>query len=399
MLVIVGFLMVTSGGMANAFLPIQAEQLDPTGILIGFVVSSYHLVRLFFELPSGMVSDIIGRKKLVLLGLLTGAFGAVVCASAVSVYVLIAGRALWGFGAALFFLNNTTLIMNMFEPSRRGKALGVFQSLEIVGNVVGQPVGAFVGEFLGYSVSYYISAAMIILGVVPVVLSKDFAKRATISQSDPGDRHKVDLSRIIANPYILILCGTVFIRMMLNRGITGAVFELYSVEYLTLSLGVVGVALMIRSAGFSLTTIGSGMLADRFGTKLTVVLGTILEATSMVMYTFSRSFETLIPVVILDGLGSGMLSVSLMIILSHQVESSQTGSAVGLYRTFQDAGAVVGPVIMMALYSNINFYTSFYFAALILLLNIPFLLRLPKRDAKAPSQATSSVQATNRNGP
>ena len=287
----------------------------------------------------------------------------------------------------------------MFEPSRRGKALGVFQSLEIVGNVVGQPVGAFVGEFLGYSVSYYISAAMIILGVVPVVLSKDFAKRATISQSDPGDKHKVDLSRIIANPYILILCGTVFIRMMLNRGITGAVFELYSVEYLTLSLGVVGVALMIRSAGFSLTTIGSGMLADRFGTKLTVVMGTILEATSMVMYTFSRSFETLIPVVILDGLGSGMLSVSLMIILSHQVESSQTGSAVGLYRTFQDAGAVVGPVIMMALYSNINFYTSFYFAALILLLNIPFLLRLPKRDAKAPSQATSSVQATNRNGP
>jgi DHA1 family multidrug resistance protein-like MFS transporter len=382
-LIVVGFLMVTSGGMANAFLPIQAEQLDPSGLLVGLVVSSYHSVRLFFELPSGVVSDRIGRKKLILLGILMSAGGALVCSSATSVYTLILGRALWGVGAAFFFLNNTALIMNMFEPSSRGKALGTFQSLEMVGSVVGQPFGAFIAQFLGYSASYHISAAMVGFGVIPILVSKDFSRRASASLTSSENGRKVDLSKMVRNPYLLILCVTVFIRMMINRGITGTILELYLVDYLAISLGIVGVALMIRSAGFSLTTLGSGILADKFGSRLTVVVGTVLEAMSMILYTFSKSLETVIPVVILDGLGSGMLSVSLMVILSHQVSTSQTGSAVGLYRTFQDAGAVIGPIALMAIYGAFDIYASFHFVALILLANIPFLLRLPKGEAQS----------------
>jgi predicted MFS family arabinose efflux permease len=223
---------------------------------------------------------------------------------------------------------------------------------------------------------------MVGFGVIPILVSRDFSRRASASLISSENGRKVILSKMVRNPYLLILCGTVFIRMMINRGITGTIFELYLVDYLAISLGIVGVALMIRSAGFSLTTLGSGVLADKFGSKLTVIVGTILEATSMNLYTFSKSLETVIPVVILDGLGSGMLSVSLLIILSRQVNPSQTGSAVGLYRTFQDAGAVIGPIALMAIYGAFDIHASFYFVALILLANIPFLLRLPKGEAE-----------------
>ncbi len=380
-LIIVGFLLVMSGGMANAFIPIQARQLDPSGLLIGVVVSSYHLVRLFFELPSGVISDIVGRKRLILLGIAMAVGGAVSCSFATSVYFLIVGRALWGFGAALFFLNNTVVIMNMFEPERRGKALGIFQSLEIVGNVLGQPFGAFIAELLGFSASYYISAAIVGAGVIPMLISKDFSKRASIL-IDKSERRKIDISKIVKNPYLIITCLAVFIRMMINRGIIGTVFQIYLVDYLAVSLGLVGVALMIRSAGFSLTTIGAGFLVDRFGGKLVVILGTVLGATAMLMYTIFKSFGLMVPVMILDGFASGMISVSLLVVLSNQVDPTQTGSAVGLYRTFQDAGAVTGPIIMMVVYDAFNAYSSFYVAALILVSSIPLLLCLPERKVK-----------------
>jgi DHA1 family multidrug resistance protein-like MFS transporter len=381
-LIIVGFLLVMSGGMANAFIPIQAKQLDPSGLLIGLVVSSYHLVRLFFELPSGVISDIVGRKRLILLGIAMAVGGAIFCSFATSIYFLIVGRALWGFGAALFFLNNTVVIMNMFEPERRGKALGIFQSLEIVGNVFGQPFGAFIAEFLGFSASYYISAAIVGGGVIPMLISGDFSKRASISV-EKSNHHKIDISRIVKNPYLLITCLAVFIRMMINRGIIGTVFQIYLVDYLAVSLGLVGVALMIRSAGFSLTTIGAGFLVDRFGGRLVVILGTAIGATSMFMYTLVKSLGFMVPVMILDGFASGMISVSILVVLSNQVDSTQTGSAVGLYRTFQDAGAVAGPIIMMVFYDTFNAYSSFYVAALVLVLTIPFLLCLPKRKVEA----------------
>ena len=368
--------------MANAFIPIQARQLDPSGLLIGVVVSSYHLVRLFFELPSGVISDLVGRKRLILLGIAMAVGGAVFCSFATSVYFLIVGRALWGFGAALFFLNNTVVIMNMFEPERRGKALGIFQSLEIVGNVLGQPFGAFIAEFLGFSASYYISAAIVGAGVIPMLISKDFSKRASIL-IEKAERRKIDISKIARNPYLIITCLVVFIRMMINRGIIGTVFQIYLVDYLAVNLGLVGVALMIRSAGFSLTTIGAGFLVDRFGGRLVVILGTVLGATAMLMYTLFKSFELMVPVMILDGFASGMISVSILVVLSNQVDPTQTGSAVGLYRTFQDAGAVIGPIIMMAVYDAFNAYSSFYVAALILVSSIPLLLCLPRRKMKA----------------
>jgi MFS family permease len=369
--------MVMSGGMANAFLPIQAKTLDPSGILVGFVVSSYHSIRIFFEIPSGIVSDILGRRKLIILGLAIGAGGAVVCAHATSTYMLIFGRAIWGFGAALFFLNNTASIMNMFEPSMRGKALGIFQSLEIVGNVFGQPVGAFIAERLGFSAAYYVSAIMIGMGLIPMFVSKDFLRQAIISSDNKVSVERREFSKMFKNHYLLILCITVFIRMLINRGITGTIFEIYLVEYLVVSLSMVGIALMIRSACFSITTFGSGVLVDHFGSKPVIISGTILEASAMILYTFVRSFNTIIPIIVLDGLGSGMLSVSLMVTLSNQVDPKQTGEAVGFYRTFQDAGAVSGPVIVMAISDAWNIYSGFYFAALALVSNIPLLMRLP----------------------
>lgn len=83
--------------LVSAFLPIFAHDLDPSGIMVGLVSSVWFLSRMFLEIPSGMLSDRIGRRLLLISGLALSTLGASICALANNIYVLIASRSLWGF--------------------------------------------------------------------------------------------------------------------------------------------------------------------------------------------------------------------------------------------------------------------------------------------------------------
>jgi len=97
------FLLVLGYSMLRSFLPIFARELDPSGVLVGFSISSYFFARTFIELPSGFISDRTGGRKTILLGLSLSIVGSLVCAFSTSIYILISGLTLWGLGTALFF--------------------------------------------------------------------------------------------------------------------------------------------------------------------------------------------------------------------------------------------------------------------------------------------------------
>ena len=101
--------------LSSSFLPLLANNLDPSGILVGLVVSAWFISRIFMEVPAGIISDRVGRRKLFLIGVGLSVLGSFLCAQARTIYILILGRSVWGFGAALFFMNSTALIIDLFE--------------------------------------------------------------------------------------------------------------------------------------------------------------------------------------------------------------------------------------------------------------------------------------------
>ncbi len=70
-----------------------------TSFLAGVAVGGYALTQAVLQVPFGLLSDKIGRKKTLLIGLLIFAFGSVVCAFADNIYILLLGRFLQGAGA------------------------------------------------------------------------------------------------------------------------------------------------------------------------------------------------------------------------------------------------------------------------------------------------------------
>jgi MFS family permease len=68
-LVFVGFAIMMGMSLPSSFLPILANSLDSSGVLVGLVVSAWFLSRIFLEIPSGIISDRIGRRRLRIYGM------------------------------------------------------------------------------------------------------------------------------------------------------------------------------------------------------------------------------------------------------------------------------------------------------------------------------------------
>ena len=118
-LLFIGFSIMTGMSLSSSFLPLLANDLDPSGVLVGMVISSWFLSRIFMELPAGIISDRIGRRRLLVVGLGLSLVGPLLCSQATNIYVLILARGLWGMGTALYFMSNMALLMDLLPQSTR----------------------------------------------------------------------------------------------------------------------------------------------------------------------------------------------------------------------------------------------------------------------------------------
>jgi MFS family permease len=379
-LLFIGFAIFLGMRLSGAFLPILAKELDPSGTLVGYVVSAWFLARVFIEIPSGVISDRIGRRRLFMVGIGLAAIGSLMCALASSIYVLIAGRALWGFGAALFFSNNTAMLIDLFDSEQRGRAVGTFQGIEFIGSLIGAPIGAVLAEVTGYFFVFYITFGLISVGCVLAFLSKELraAGKATgiTAASTPS---LGDSLKSLMQWGLLVVCVISFTRMFVMNGVMSTVFPLYLHEALGFDVSTIGLVTAARTGGFTAATILSGYLSDRIGRKKTILLGLGIEALCIYSYSFVGALGIILPLGFVDGLGAGLVSVTLTVLLSYIVRSEFRGISIGLFRTFMDVGGIAGPIVFMALMEGINTQAAFAGGA-VLLFVMAFLLITVKQE-------------------
>jgi len=366
-------------GLSGAFLPILSWELDPTGLLVGFVTSAWFLARIFTELPSGLLSDMLGRRRLALFGLTVSLVGTLMCASSHFIHQLILGRALWGLGAAFFFTNNTALIFDMFEPSVRGKALGTLQAIEFLGSLVGTPLGAVSATFFGYYSVFYVASLMTLLSFFVAFLSKGL-KQATSSQRERHTSISIcEALKGLRSWALLVACLAIMTRMLVTHGVMLTVFQLYLNQVLSYDVALIGLIMGVRTAGFCAATFLSGRLTDRLGLRPVITVGLLVEGICLCLYTMTNSLTYVIVVGLLEGFGGGAIWLTLSILLSRAVPPRMRGSAVGLFRTFMALGGILGPVIFMFVYDSIGRSVPFLAGAALLMTNLPLVVSVRKR--------------------
>jgi DHA1 family multidrug resistance protein-like MFS transporter len=376
------FAIMMSMSLPSSFLPIMAQGLDPSGVLVGLVISAWFLTRIFLNIPAGILSDRLGRWRLLVFGIAFSALGPILCAIAPNIYTLILGRALWGAGTAFYFMNNYALLMDILPANLRGRALGFFQGLEFVGSFIGAPAGAFLAVTLSYSQVFYFSLALTAVSLLVALLSGGVAKKVAAGSTSS----KPSLSEIIKGLKhwgILVVCLCSFLRYFINQGVFQTIFQLYLNKGLLYSIESIGIVLSARIAGQVLSIVVAGILSDRFGRKPVLIAGYIISASAFFLFTIMRDLGAILLIAMLQGVGEGFGFTTLIALLTDLSPPNIRGGAVGVYRTFNDIGGFAGPVIFMLLYAGVRSTSVFYFCTILNALCIALILSLKLKQGES----------------
>lgn len=142
--------------VATAGPAIQADLRIPAS-LYAWLTTSYMVASTMMVPVWGKLSDLLGRRAVLAVGILVFLAGSFLCGVARSTLALILFRAVQGLGSAALFTAALAVVADLFEPRERGKYQGLFGAVFGVSSVVGPLVGGFITDHLGWHWVFFIN--------------------------------------------------------------------------------------------------------------------------------------------------------------------------------------------------------------------------------------------------
>jgi len=375
LLCVVAFLSMFSIMIINPVLPIFSRLIGASGVWIGYTVSGYWISRVVLEIPSGYISSRFGYYKPMAFGLLVTALGSILLVFVNSPVQLVLIRALQGFGAPFFFAISMTFIVNLFDIEKRGKAMGVFQGIEFIGQIIGAGVSGKIIETFGWRGGFTLAFALtflaLLLFIVPPHIRKEVVQGPT-----KGALSISEVVGVLRNQTLIIIALSTLAEFIMSTGLIMTIVPLYANESLGFSLGDVGYMMGARSVGFVIAMFTMGSISDRLGRKPVLLFGLVATSILVVVMSYFTSFKSIAAVISLIGFTSGAIWIVGPVISAESVEQNRRGAAIGAYRTFFDLGSFIGPIIMTVVMTEYGVQSCFLLAAALMLLTVPLVFRI-----------------------
>jgi EmrB/QacA subfamily drug resistance transporter len=148
------------GSAINLAIPSIGQEYNSSALMLSWVVSSYLLATAAFLLPFGRLADMLGRKKIFILGVIIIILSSFLCGIAWSVQALIGFRILQGIGSAMTFGTGMAILTSVFPPQERGKVLGINVATVYTGLSLGPVLGGAMNQHLGWESIFYLNTAI-----------------------------------------------------------------------------------------------------------------------------------------------------------------------------------------------------------------------------------------------
>lgn len=372
-----GLMVIVGGSMANPLLPLYAGSLGASGVLLGLVISSFFLIRTFIELPSGYIADSTGRRIPIILGIMLTLIASLWCGFATDALQLIIARGLWGLGTSMFFCVTSTLIVDLFEARRRGRALGTFQGIEFLGSLIGPTLGGYAALYLGFNTAFIIYAVALFPALVVGAASKDLRRfnKSQTRLANVGLRASLPRLRSWS---LMLACSSGFLVFFVENGVNSTILPIYFNSTLGYDVSIIGLLMGVRSIGFILSNFLTGPLSDRLGRRFFLFVAAALYASTFFLITYLTGFEMLVLLMVMLGVANGMVQVTLPVLAAETVDPSLRGIAIGTFRTSFDIGAIVGPVVTTLILNSMGVLPCFYIATLLMAVDFALALAVRK---------------------
>lgn len=354
----VGFLARASYALART--PVLALFAASFGVgpeAIGFAVAISTVTGIFFKMPAGVLSDVIGRTRTLFMGLAVFALVPFAYLFVSSYEALVAVRFVHGFATAIYGPVAMAVVVGV-AGIKRAEMLSWFSSITIIGNLLGAPLGGFLLTWLSggndpdlthfhivYGVVAALGMASLIIGLWVMQGRWDAPKHENgRTLKAVWNQFRVGVREILMDRRVLLTSNMEGIQN-LSVGALEAFLPIYAVVICGFSAFHAGLLWGIQVAATVLSKPLMGRISDRHGRQSLLFWGMFVCAIPFALIPWFSSFSVLLILAAIFGLGEAVVTSSAAALVADFCREDQLGCAMGTFGTIFDVGHASGPLL------------------------------------------------------
>lgn len=382
---IISFICFLGSYMRIPIVPLLATSLGADTVQVGFINGAFMLVAGALSIPSGLVSDRLGRRLPLLGGLVLLGSSSLLLFWSNSPLQIALIYLLFGFGLSAFSPTLMSYVADFTPPEVLGQAYGWYTMALYGGMTLGPAVGGFVASISGLRSVFLVSGSLIF-----AMLLVAFCFLPPIEHH--GSNHRLEVMpalRGLMHNRPLIACLVATAGGCFGFGMFVTFMPLY-IRSQGMATGAVGMVFATQALANALSRLPSGKLCDRLPDRSILVTGGLsLFAIAVASFCFCHSVASLMAVAAVMGMSMGVAFTVVCALIAESVPRQLRGLAMGCYNTSVYAGMMICSIGMGGVIRAKGFGFGFLLtggAVLIVMLLFRFLYRRPEPgDVGAPS--------------
>lgn len=378
-------------GVVIPIIPFFIEDMGAGGTELGLLVASYAIMRLIFGPIWGSLSDRVGRKPILMVGIFGYGITMILFGLATKLWMLFVFRSLSGILSSATSPTTMAYISDSTSEKDRGGGMGTLGAAIGIGTILGPGFGGLLGgESL--SIPFFIAGGMSFLALLLIwlFLPESLSVEARRQASHKKRLTASDLWQAMVGP-IGILLGMAF---LVSYAMTTfySIFGLYALQKFSYGTQEVGAIMMVVGMVSALAQgVFTGPLTRRWGEAAVIKTTLLATALGFIGISLGNTFVTFLIAIGFFTLATALLTPAITALTSKRTSLEQ-GISMGLSNSFMSLGRIAGPMVAGITF-DINIEYPNLSGALVLLVGFLASLVWVKKAAPTPKTADKALES------
>jgi DHA1 family multidrug resistance protein-like MFS transporter len=345
---------------------------NAVGRIVGLITATFLLSETIGRLPLGRLSDILGRRPLMIAGPSLGAASFLVLSQVGDFRAIFPLRMLDGLGAAALWPALFATIGDRVPRAHRATAMSVVNTVYMVGIALGPSLaGAVIKAFHSHRAPFVMASGFLLVAAGTAAFA--VAPRRALHGTAPGETGHTAVSRRRLVAMLAVMFGQTFGVILLAPFLT-----LYAKQELKIASGDISLLFVLPAAAVAVLAMPLGRLADRLERQVAVKIGLCAGAVAMWLIPLARSLWALAGMAVVLAVAYALAAPSWLAMVTEVAPEQQRGTLLGRFGVAQGMGAVLGPLVGGFLYDRAHWYPFVASAAILTISTLVAFAGLPR---------------------
>lgn len=393
------FVVMTGYGVTLSVLPFHIERMaldegaDPrnASVHVGLITGLFALMQFFFAPLWGRLSDRIGRRPALMIGMLGFAFANFLFGLSPNLLMLYVSRFLGGSLSAAVLPVSAAFVADLTDDSQRGKGMAWMGSAAGLGVMIGPAIGGWLAEvnlarafqfgyfiFDAFSIPFFAAGILALLALLATVTWLKEPQALTADRA--GMPLKVMLREIVMQkPFRVLLYFSFLVQFAMS--LFEGTFALHANKVMGFGPSEMGFVLMV--CGLVMAVAQGGLVSwfiDRIRKNRLLLSGLLLMGISLILLMFPRTMRWVLIFTAVFGFGMALLIPVLAAMISRR-SASNAGAVLGVQNAVNSLGQALGPLTGGLLFA-ISIHIPYLLTGMVLLGSAPLLRKALWRETK-----------------